>query len=53
MKVERDREIRRRRARRDKTRWLKERIKTTTDNRLKAKLTEKLKRVNPHLQNLP
>jgi hypothetical protein len=52
MRVERDREIRRRRGRRDKTRWLKARIQATTDARLKAKLTEKLKRVNPNLVDL-
>lgn len=44
---ERDREIRRRRARRLKTRYLKARIQATTDARLKAKLIQKLKRVNP------
>lgn len=52
MKVERDREIRRRRSRRDKTHKLKARIQATTDNRLKAKLVEKLKRINPHLKDL-
>jgi len=52
MKVERDREIRRRRARRDKTHWLKARIEATTDVRLKAKLIEKLKRINPNLKDL-
>lgn len=52
MKVERERELRRRRARRDKTRKLKARIKTTTDNKLKARLTEKLRRINPHLTDL-
>jgi hypothetical protein len=51
MGVERDREIRRRRNRRDKTRKLKARIEATTDHRLKTKLTEKLKRVNRHLKD--
>ena len=50
--VERDREIRRRRARRLKTRKLKARLKATSDSRLKAKLTEKLKRVNPWLREV-
>jgi len=49
---ERDREIRRRRRRRSKTAWLKGRIHATTDARLKAKLVEKLKRVNPNLKGL-
>lgn len=44
---ERDRELRRRRARRLKTRYLKARIQATTDARLKARLIQKLKRVNP------
>lgn len=52
MGVERDREIRRRRARRAKTRHLKARIKATTDSRLRARLIEKLKRVNPYLHDL-
>ena len=52
MGVERDREIRRRRNRRDKTKKLKARIEATTDNRLKTKLTERLKRINPNLQNV-
>jgi hypothetical protein len=52
MGVERDREIRRRRNRRDKTKKLKARIEATTDNRLKTKLTEKLKRVNRHLKDV-
>ncbi len=52
MGVERDREIRRRRSRRDKTRKLKARIAAITDNRLKAKLTEKLKRVNRNLKDI-
>ena len=52
MSVERDREIRRRRQRKDKTHKLKARIEITTDSKLKAKLTEKLKRINPHLQNI-
>ncbi len=46
MGTERDREIRRRRRRHDKTQWLKARIAATTDPKLKARLTEKLKRVN-------
>jgi len=45
-------EINRRQARRNKTRRLKERIKATTDNRLKAKLAEKLKRINPYLESV-
>ena len=52
MGVERDREIRRRRTRRGKTKWLKARIAAATDNRLKAKLTEKLKRINPNLKEV-
>ncbi len=52
MGVERDREIRRRRTRRAKTKWLKERIAAATDNRLKARLVEKLKRVNTHLRDV-
>jgi Family of unknown function (DUF6800) len=52
VKVERDRELRRRRARRTKTKWLKARIEAATDNRLRAKLVEKLKRVNHHLQDV-
>jgi hypothetical protein len=52
MRVERDREIRRRRRRRDKTKKLKARLEATTDNRLKAKLIEKLKRVNPNLKDV-
>ena len=52
MRVERDREIRRRRRRRSKTGWLKGRIQATTDVKLKAKLVEKLKRVNPNLRDL-
>jgi len=45
----RDREIRRRRARRLKTRKLKARIQAASDNKTKAKLAEKLRRVNPYL----
>lgn len=52
MRVERDRELRRRRVRRDKSRRLKARIRATTDNRLKAKLMEKLRRVNPYVQDV-
>ena len=48
----RDREINRRRARRRKTRFLKARLKATTDNKSKARLTEKLKRVNTYLQDV-
>lgn len=48
MKV-RDYELRRRRARRAKTKLLKARIKATNDNKLKSKLAEKLKRVNTFL----
>lgn len=52
MGVERDREIRRRRRRRARTKKLKARVEATTDNRLKAKLTEKLKRINPNLKDI-
>ena len=52
MGIERDRDIRRRRSRRSKTSWLKARIQATTDAKLKAKLVEKLKRVNPNLKGL-
>ena len=52
MGVERDRDIRRRRTRRAKTKWLKARLAATTDNRLRARLVEKLKRVNPHLRDV-
>ena len=52
MGIERDREIRRRRSRRSKTSWLKARIQATTDVKLKAKLVDKLKRVNPNLKDL-
>ena len=52
MANERDREIRRRRRRRSRTAWLKGRIQATTDVKLKAKLVEKLKRVNPNLKDL-
>ncbi len=45
----RDREIRRRRARRRKTWKLKARLQETGDNKTKAKLAEKLRRVNPYL----
>ena len=51
MGVERDREIRRRRSRHDKTKKLKARIEATTDNRLKTKLTEKLRRVNRNFKD--
>ncbi len=51
MKVERGREITRRRDRRLKTRKLKARIRATTDSRLKAKLIQKLKKVNPYLRD--
>ncbi len=50
MKV-RDREIRRRRARRRKTWRLKARMAATTDSRAKAKLAEKIRRVNPFVQD--
>jgi hypothetical protein len=50
--IERERDIRRRRSRRSKTSWLKARIQATTDAKLKAKLVEKLKRVNPNLKDL-
>lgn len=46
----RDREIRRRRTRRDKTRWLKERLAQTSDSKRKSALIEKLKKVNPYLR---
>lgn len=45
----RNKEINRRQARRNKTKWLKARIAATNDARLKSKLAEKLKRVNPFL----
>lgn len=48
----RDREIRRRRARRAKTRLLKARLAATTDNKQKARLIEKLRRANPYLENV-
>ncbi len=52
MRVERDRELHRRRARRLKTRRLKARLRATTDGRLKARLVQKLKRVNPMLRDI-
>ncbi len=52
MNVERDREIRRRRRRRTRTKELKARIAAATDPKLRARLTEKLKRINPHLLDL-
>jgi hypothetical protein len=45
----RDREIRRRRARRRKTWKLKARLQASSDSKIKAKLAEKLRRVNPFL----
>ncbi len=42
----RDREIRRRRARRWKTRRLKERVQATGDGKLKTRLAAKLKKIN-------
>jgi len=48
----RDYEIRRRRARRNKTRQLKARITAAADARLKTRLTEKLKKVNPYLTDV-
>jgi len=48
--TERKREIRRRRARRGKTRWLKARLAQTTDSKRKSALIEKLKKVNPYLR---
>ncbi|MGH2592654.1 MAG: DUF6800 family protein [Anaerolineae bacterium] len=50
--AERDRELRRRRARRLKTRRLKKRLQATNDSKLKARLTEKLKRVNRFLYDV-
>ncbi|HEY4688892.1 MAG TPA: DUF6800 family protein [Anaerolineae bacterium] len=47
----RNHEIRRRRARRLKTWNLKERLQATADNRQKAKIIEKLRRVNPYLHD--
>lgn len=47
---ERNREIRRRRARRLKTRQLEARIHATTDGQMKARLIQKLKRVNIYLR---
>ncbi len=46
---ERKREIRRRRARHKKTKWLKARIAATSDSRRKMKLIDKLRKVNPFL----
>jgi len=51
MKI-RNREINHRRARRLKTRKLRARIKATNDNRLKVRLTEKLKRINTYLPDV-
>ncbi|HLF26734.1 MAG TPA: DUF6800 family protein [Anaerolineae bacterium] len=48
----RNHEINRRRARRRKTKKLKERIRATSDNKLKARLLEKLKNVNPFLTDI-
>ena len=48
----RNREINRRQARRLKTRRLKARLQTTGDNKLKARLTEKLKRINTFLPDV-
>ena len=45
----RNHEINRRRARRLKTWKIRARLKATNDNKLKAKLTEKLKRINPFI----
>jgi len=45
----RDREIRRRRARRWKTRRLKERLQASGDGKLKTRLTAKLKKINQFL----
>ena len=50
MRVERDRELARRRARRDKVNKLKARIAAAADNKLKAQLVEKLRRISPHAQ---
>ena len=46
----RDRELRRRRARRRKTKLLKTRLKAANDNKTKARLNERLKRVNTYLR---
>jgi hypothetical protein len=51
MKV-RNKEINRRQIRRNKTRWLKDRIKAATDSKMRAKLTEKLRRINPYLTDV-
>lgn len=45
--VERDREIRRRRARRQKIRALRERLGTERDTRVRARLIAKLKKIAP------
>ncbi len=47
----RNREIRRRQARRLKTRSLKARLKAATDSKTRAKLVEKLRRINPYLRD--
>jgi len=47
----RDREIHRRRARRRKTWQLKARMAAATDSRAKAKLAEKIRRINPYVQD--
>lgn len=46
--VERDREIRRRRSKRNKVVALKERLKTERDAKLRTKLIAKLKKVSPN-----
>jgi len=46
----RDRELRRRRARRQKTRLIRTRLKAASDGKTRAKLNEKLKRVNTYLR---
>ncbi len=48
----RNHEINRRRARRRKTKVLKTRLKAAADNKTKAKLTERLKRVNLYLRDV-
>lgn len=47
----RNKEINRRKARRRKTKELKNRIVATSDSKLKSKLMEKLLRINPYLQH--
>lgn len=45
--IERDREIRRRRQKRDKVHDIKERLKTERDTKVRARLIAKLKKISP------